>query len=77
VNLRLTSAAASGKLTARIELTGDRRPKTLLVRLRHPDKKPIRSVTVNGAEWKDFDPQREWVRIPQPARSPCEIVCWF
>jgi len=77
VNLRIESAAASGKLTARIEFTGDRRPKTLRVRLRHPDKTPIRWVTVNGAAWKDFDPKREWVRIQQPSQPRCLIVCSY
>jgi hypothetical protein len=75
VNLRIESAAANGKLTAHIELTEERPPKTLLVRLRHPERSPIRSVTVHGADWKDFDPAREWVRIPQPRRAQYHIVC--
>ena len=67
VNLRLESAAATGRLTAHVEFTGARRPSAALVRLRHPDKKALRSVTVNGADWKDFDVTKEWVRIPNPA----------
>jgi hypothetical protein len=66
VNLTVTSASASGSLTARVEFESERRPRDLIVRLRHPERKPIASVTVNGAEWKGFDPAKEWVRIPSP-----------
>ena len=67
VNLWIESAAATGSIAAKIEITGDRRPQTLLLRLRHTDKKLLRSVTVNGADWLDFDAAKEWVRIPNPA----------
>jgi hypothetical protein len=77
ITLRLESAAASGRLTAQIEIADARRPKTLLVRLRHPDRSPIRSVVVNGADWKDFDPEREWVRIPKPAQPAYAVVCQY
>jgi hypothetical protein len=38
-------------------------PKALVLRLRHPDEKHIKSVTVNGKPHKDFDPQREYIRL--------------
>ena len=63
VNLQIESAASAGSIAARVDFTGDRRPRTLLVRLRHPERKALRSVTVNGAEWKDFDAAKEWVCI--------------
>lgn len=77
VNLRITSAAASGTLTAKIEFASERRPATLLVRLRHPEKKPLRAVTVNGAEGRDFDASREWVRIPKPDRAQYTVVARY
>ena len=50
VNLRVHSAAATGSITARIEFLSDRpRPTRIRLRLRHPDKAMLRSVTVNGA----------------------------
>lgn len=67
VNLRIESAAATGRITAAVEFAGKRRPSTVFIRMRHPDKKPMRSVTVNGAAWADFDIAKEWVRIPSPA----------
>jgi hypothetical protein len=77
VNLSIESAVAAGTITAKVEFTGERRPKTLLVRLRHPDKKPIRSVTVNGAAWKDFDLAKEWMRLVQPATRRYSIVASY
>ncbi|HET8549344.1 MAG TPA: hypothetical protein VFL57_15130, partial [Bryobacteraceae bacterium] len=49
-----------------VDVPGRTRPKALLVRLRHPDGKQLRSVTVNGASWMDFEADKEWVRIPAP-----------
>jgi hypothetical protein len=31
--------------------------------VRHPKAAPIRGVTVDGKEWKDFDAAREVVRL--------------
>ena len=77
VNLHIESAAATGSITAKIEFTGNRRPRTLLVRLRHPNKKPLRSVTVNGAEWMDFDVAKEWVRIQNPVAKRYAVAALY
>ena len=39
------------------------RRKRVLVRFRHPKAVPIKSVTVNGKAWSDFDPAKEVVRL--------------
>ncbi len=77
VSCRIQSRAASGSIAATIEPPVRRSPRALLVRLRHPDSKPIRSVTVNGEPWTDFDPAREWVRIPNPAGRRYEVVALY
>jgi hypothetical protein len=77
VNLRLESAVAAGRISAQIEFLDARRPQTLLVRLRHPEQKPLRALTVNGAEWKDFDPAREWVQLPNPAAARHTILARY
>ena len=38
-------------------------PHKIVLRVRHPDGKPIRSVTVNGKPHKDFDTAREIVNL--------------
>jgi hypothetical protein len=40
--------------------------------VRHPDGKPIRSVTVNGKPHQDFDPQRESITLA-PSREQITV----
>jgi hypothetical protein len=69
VSLTVDSHAGSGSLTAGIE-TPKRVPmKRLIVRFRHPEAKPMRSVTINGQNWTGFDAQKEWVVIDKPVES--------
>lgn len=77
VTYTIASQAASGRITAAIEVPARRPPRTLLVRLRHPDAKPMRSVTVGSKPWSDFDPSKEWVRIPNPAERRYEVVAEY
>jgi hypothetical protein len=68
------SQPASGTLRAAVQMPNRSRPDALLVRLRHPEAKPIRSVTVNGQNWTDFDVAKEWVRIGAPMAERYTIV---
>jgi len=77
VNLQLESATATGSITAKVEFTSVRRPSALLVRFRHPDKKALRSVTVNGVSWEDFDAAKEWVRIANPGEKQYTLVARY
>jgi hypothetical protein len=63
VSYKITSAVSKGYIEAVIEPPARSAPRTLMLRLRHPDEKPIKSVTVNGKPHKDFDPQREYIRL--------------
>jgi hypothetical protein len=77
VNYTIQSHVASRKITASIELANSKAPETLLIRFRDPQAKPMRSVTVNGQNWTDFDAAKEWVRIKKPARNNYEIVVGY
>jgi hypothetical protein len=77
VTLRLESAAASGTLATTVEFLSERCPQKLLVRLRHPEKRPLRAVTVNGADWRDFDPERELISIERPTDRKYMVVGWY
>jgi len=77
LSLMEESHAASGRITASVDLGSGTRPKTVLVRLRHPEAKPIRSVTVNGRNWTDFDASKEWVRIAAPSDSHYSITATY
>jgi len=77
VNLHIESAVHQGRLSAHVEFLSDRRPGTLLVRLRHPERKPMRSVTVNAEAWTDFDELRELVQIPNATEAAYTVVARY
>ena len=61
--VKYTSESALGRITARVALDLRRAPAKTLVRFRHPEGRPIRSVTVNGRAHKAFDAARGDVDI--------------
>ncbi len=63
VDYKITSHANDGYLEAEITPPARNKPDSIVVRLRHPQEKKMVSVTVNGKEYKDFDPDREIVTI--------------
>jgi len=67
VSFTVESRAAAGEIGVILDAPSRRPPAALLVRLRHPQHKPIQSVTVNGQAWSDFDAKKEWIRIGAPA----------
>lgn len=74
LSMTVHSKAASGQIEAEVEVPGRIRPAALLIRLRHPAGARIRSVQVNGRQWTDFDPAKEWVRIRTPREARYMIV---
>jgi hypothetical protein len=48
-----------------------------MLRLRHPEGKQIRQVTIDGLPWKDLDRQKEWIRIPNASRDRYSIVASY
>jgi len=63
VSYKIRSAAASGRIEASVTAPRRSPPSGLVLRLRHPDGKPMRKVTVNGDSWQNFDPEKEIVRL--------------
>ena len=51
-------------------------PKTIYVRLRHPDAKPIQALTVNGQP-HEVDAKKEWVGIAGTTKGPQTIVAKY
>lgn len=66
VSFTMEGESDQHQLTATVQLAKRNPPKELLVRFRHPDDKQIRSVTVNGKAWKDYDVKKEHIKIPLP-----------
>ena len=59
----IVSDVDNGKITAAVGMPSRNAPKAVLLRLRHPKAAPIKSVTVNAKNWKDFDPLKELVNL--------------
>ncbi len=59
----IVSDANHGKITATIEIPSRSAPQSVIVRFRHPQAKPIKSVTVNGQLWDKFNPDQETIEL--------------
>jgi hypothetical protein len=77
ISFRIESHSAAGEIKASVEVPHRRPPAVLLVRLRQPEGRQMRRVTVNGREWRGFDPQNELVRIENPASERYEISAQY
>ena len=59
----IVSDVDHGKIGATVDMPDRNAPKTVLIRFRHPKAMPMKSVTVNGNPWTDFDPLKEVIRL--------------
>ncbi len=59
----IVSDSNAGAITATLEIPSRQPPKTVLLRLRHPQQKPIRGVTVNAQAWNGFNPDKEVIEL--------------
>ena len=72
---RIDSAAKSGVIEAVVDPPTVRPPRRIVLRLRHPHEKPIKSVTVNGKPHEDFDPKAETIGLePGPKRLMLRVL---
>jgi hypothetical protein len=69
VSYTITSKVADGAIEAVVELPKDCTAKKIVLRLRHPDGKPIRSVTVQGQPSTDFDAKKETISFAPAGES--------
>jgi hypothetical protein len=63
LSYRITSSVDKGFIEALIDSPTRNQLKQLVLRLRHPEGKQMKSVTVNGKDYKDFDPKAEIIRL--------------
>jgi hypothetical protein len=77
LSFKLTLSADSSKIEAVLSPPGRNPPQTIFLRLRHPQAKPMRSVTVNGLRYERFDPAKEWVVLPGNLRGVQNVVAQY
>lgn len=63
VTYAIVSDVDHAKITATVEMPLRKTPKSVLLRFRHPKHLPMKSVTINGKPWKDFDPLKEVISL--------------
>ena len=59
----IVSQADEGKITATVEMPSRTPPQAVMLRFRHPQAKPIKSVTLNGQDWPEFNRDKEVIRV--------------
>lgn len=74
LSVRFTSEAGQGRIKAVVTPPTRNRPKSIFVRFRHPNGKPIKSATVNGQAYDKVDAAKEWVILPGAVEGAQEIV---
>ena len=63
----INGESSENEIKVNIDMPDRHAPKQLLVRLRHPKGKSIKSVVVNGKKWDNFNVSKEYVSIPAPS----------
>lgn len=59
----IVSDADNGTIAASLEAPSRNAPQNVFLRLRHPKSMPVKSATVNGQAWTDFDSAKEMIRL--------------
>lgn len=76
VNYRIQSFTKHGRIEANVTPPARNRPANLYLRLRHPEHATMKTVMVDGRAWKDFDPSKEWIKLPTDAAN-LRVVAYY
>jgi hypothetical protein len=74
VSVEYRPQLAAGKIEATVDLALRATPEKVLLRFRHPEKKPIRSVTINGRASQAFDARSGDVTLSTVGGKICVSV---
>lgn len=74
VDFNIDSHVSEGYIKTNIHASLKKSPSLIRLKLRHPDKKKIRKVEINGEQWKDFDSEVITIR---PAGGEMTIVAFY
>ncbi len=77
LSFHVKSEVARDKVTVTLDPPRRNPPENIYVRLRHPDRKPIKKVTVNGKETVHFNVDKEWVVLPGALDRAQEIGIYY
>ena len=77
LSLRMTPNADASEIKVVLVPPQRNVPKTIYLRLRHPQEKRIQSVTLNGSKYEHFDVGKEWVVLPGSLQGTQEVVVHY
>ncbi|HKI87971.1 MAG TPA: hypothetical protein VKA38_03015 [Draconibacterium sp.] len=77
VSFTIEGVNSNDEITAGLEISNRNLPKELLVRFRHPESAKIRSVIINDKPWKNYDAEKEYIRIPEPTGGKYVITAKY
>lgn len=73
---QIRSFARQGRIEATVQPPPRLREGFIYLRFRHPQASLIQRVQVDGNSWKDFDPAKEWIRLPGDV-GQLDITAYF
>jgi hypothetical protein len=74
LSLRYDSQAAQGNIKVTLDLSGRNQPRTIYVRIRHPQSQPLKTVLLNGLPYNKLDRDKEWIILPGSLSGRQEIA---
>jgi hypothetical protein len=77
LSLHYESHAAEGKINVTVDPPARNQPKTIYLRVRHPQGKRLQSVLVNGRAYDKIDREKEWILLPGTLTGRQEIVAQY
>jgi hypothetical protein len=72
VGYTIDSRTAEGEIEATVNLPKDCPAKNVVLRLRHPEGKPMQSASVDGKKVESFDPKKETLTFP-PSQGTIKV----
>jgi hypothetical protein len=75
-SVEFISRAATGQILVRLRAPHRNPPRRIRLRVRHPERLPMRQVWVNGLAHHDFDPDKEEITL-RPQAEPMDVRVLF
>ncbi|MCX6995662.1 MAG: hypothetical protein NTV49_00910, partial [Kiritimatiellaeota bacterium] len=76
VDYEIVSDVDHGRITATVKLPSRNPPGEVRLRLRHPKSAPIKSVTVNGKQWIEFNKDKETILLKNMTGTVA-VSAWY
>ncbi len=77
MSLRYDSQEAQGTIKVVLDPPTRNQPRTIYLRLRHAQAKPLKSVVLNGEAYDKLDRDKEWIVLPGTRQGRQEIVAHY